>query len=204
MKGKTHAGIGAVTFVALYNGLSQNINYVGLVVVIISSLLPDIDHPKSIVNRYILPFKNKVTKVTLYLCCGALVLWLDYLYFREPILKAIGLILIVIALSSHRNGLTHSLIGMILFSIIIGYVGNYYKVTFLVYYFVMGYGMHLICDMATNRGVSLFYPFTKKKIKWPFTYSSSTKLGSFIEDVIMIVGLIYIVYKFMLIYDIKF
>ena len=204
MKGKTHAGIGAVTFVALYKGLSQNINFVGLVIVILSSLLPDIDHPKGILNRYILPFKNKATKVTLYICLGALVLWVDYLYFRLPIFRAIGLMLIVIALSSHRNGLTHSLVGMILFGLIMGYIGNYYKITFLVYYFVMGYGMHLICDMATNRGVSLFYPFSSKKIKWPVTYSSSSKLGSFIEDVIMIIGLIYIVYRFMLIYNIRF
>ena len=198
MKGLTHAGIGAVTYTALYNGLPDKFSYIGLGIVILSSLLPDIDHPKSIVNRYILPFKNKATKVTLYICSGIIVLWFDYLYTKQPAYKALGISLIIIALSSHRNGLTHSLTGLILFALIVGYVGDKYGISNVVFYFVLGYGMHLLCDMLTNRGVSLFYPFKKKKVKFPLTYSSNSKLGVLVEDIIMILGLFYMVYKLLI------
>lgn len=195
MKGKTHAGIGLITFVALSNKLPGKINLLGIITVFIASLLPDIDHPKSIVNKYILPFKNKTSKVVLYACSGIIILWYDYLYANMPVLKALGIVCMIVALSTHRNGLTHSLAGMILFSFISGYLGNMYDKHYIIYYFMMGYGMHLVCDMATNRGIPLFYPFKNKKIKLPFTYKTSSKTGNIIEEVIMILGLLYVVYR---------
>ena len=118
MKGKTHAGVGIAVFLSIYSRLPGNFSYLGLLVVFISSLLPDIDHPKSIFNKYILLFKNKASKIAFYSCSGVLVFWYDYLYTREPALKALAIMLIVIAISSHRNGLTHSLFGMIIFSLV--------------------------------------------------------------------------------------
>lgn len=195
MKGKTHAGVGIVTFLSIYDMLPGKFNYIGMMVVILASVLPDIDHPKSIINKYILPFKNKATKITLYACLGIILLWYDYLYSREPIIKALGISLIIIAVSSHRNGLTHSLAGMITFSFIAGYIGNMYNIHYIVYYFMIGYGMHLLCDMATNRGVPLWYPFKNKKIKFPITYKTNSKIGSTIEEFLMILGLLFTIYK---------
>lgn len=200
MKGKTHAGVGIVTFLSLYNILPGNVNIVGIIVLILASVLPDIDHPKSIINKYILPFKNKATKVTLYLCLGIVVLWYDYLYTKEPVLKALGMSLIAIAISSHRNGLTHSLSGMIIFSFITGYIGNMYNTHYLIYYFMIGYGMHLLCDMATNRGVPLLYPFRNKKVKLPITYNTNSKIGTTIEELLMIGGLLFTIYKLPIIF----
>lgn len=195
MTGKTHAGIGLAAYVALSSKLPGGFSYLGLAVVFIASLLPDIDHPKSIVNKYILPFKNKSTKVTLYMCSGIIVLWFDYLYTNQPAYKALGAALIAIGLSSHRNGLTHSLLGMITFTFIIGYIGNKYNLKNLTSYFIIGYSVHLLGDMATNRGVPLFYPFKNKKVKLPLTYTVGSKLGTFIELVLVIAGLIYVIYK---------
>ncbi len=195
MKGKTHAGVGVVTFLSVYNSLPGKFNYIGMMVVIFASVLPDIDHPKSIINKYILPFRNKATKVTLYMCLGIIVLWYDYLYAKQPAFKALGVSLMAIAISSHRNGLTHSLSGMIIFSFIAGYIGNMYNIHYLVYYFMIGYGMHLLCDMATNRGVPLLYPFQNKKIKLPVTYKSNSKVGDSIEELLMVFGLLFIIYK---------
>ncbi|AKN32866.1 membrane protein [Clostridium carboxidivorans P7] len=195
MKGKTHAGLGVVTFLSVYNSLPGKFNYIGMMVVILASVLPDIDHPKSIINKYILPFKNKATKVTLYMCLGIIILWYDYLYTKQPAFKALGVSFMVIAMSSHRNGLTHSLSGMIIFSFIAGYIGNMYNIHYLVYYFMIGYGMHLLCDMATNRGVPLLYPFRNKKVKLPITYKTNSKMGNSIEELLMIFGLIFIIYK---------
>lgn len=195
MKGKTHAGVGVVTFLSIYNSIPGKFNYIGMMVVILASVLPDIDHPKSIINKYILPFKNKITKITLYTCLGIIILWYDYLYTKEPVFKALGISFIIIAISSHRNGLTHSLTGMIMFSFIAGYIGNMYNVHYLVYYFLIGYGMHLLCDMATNRGVPLFYPFKRKKIRLPITYKTNSKMGNSIEELLMIIGLLFTIYK---------
>ncbi|MBV4417981.1 metal-dependent hydrolase [Clostridium tyrobutyricum] len=195
MKGRTHAGMGVITFLSIYKFLPGGFNYLGMIVVLFASILPDIDHPKSIVNKYILPFKNKMTKVTLYGCIGAVLLWYNYLYLDKPIIKALGIVFIIIAVSSHRGGLTHSLMGMSLFSFVAGYIGNMYNIHYLVYYFMIGYGMHLICDMFTNMGVPLFYPFRKKKVKFPFTYKTNSKIGSAIEQLLMIGGLLFTIYK---------
>ncbi|APM40912.1 metal-dependent hydrolase [Clostridium kluyveri] len=200
MKGKTHAGVGVVTFLSVYDILPGKFNYIGIFVVIFASILPDIDHPKSIINKYILPFRNKLTKIVFYSCLGTILLWYDYLYKGEPVIKAIGISFFIIALSTHRNGLTHSLTGMIMFSFIIGYLGNMYNLHYLVYYFIIGYGMHLLCDMITDRGVPLFYPFKNKKFKMPLTYKTNSKIGCTIEELLMIFGLLFTIYKLPVIY----
>ncbi len=62
MKGKTHAGVGIAVFLSIYSRLPGNFSYLGLLVVFISSLLPDIDHPKSIFNKYILLLRIRLQK----------------------------------------------------------------------------------------------------------------------------------------------
>jgi inner membrane protein len=200
MEGKTHAGIGAVTYIVICDKLPGKFNVLGLLIVIFASLLPDIDHPKSIVNKYILPFKNGATKKILYTCLGIIVLWFDYLYVNEAGMKALGGGFIAIGLSSHRNGLTHSLTGLIIFAFIAGYIGEKYNMLYLIQWFLIGYGMHLIGDMCTKRGIPLFYPFIKKKVKFPMTYSVGSKSGKFFEGILMIFGLVYTVYRLMKLY----
>jgi Predicted membrane-bound metal-dependent hydrolases len=195
MNGKTHAGIAALTYIAACDRLSSRFNYISIAMVIFASLLPDIDHPKSIFNRYIFFIRSKGAMVTLYICLGIIVLYGNYQYYNKPVFQAIGVCLIVIGISSHRNGLTHSLTGLIVFACIVGYITRIYNFTNLVYWFVLGYFTHLVCDMATNRGVPLFYPFRNKKVKLPVTYRVGSKTGNFIEQLIMIAGLIYFVYK---------
>ncbi|MCY6483297.1 metal-dependent hydrolase [Clostridium aestuarii] len=195
MKGKTHAGIGAITFMSVCDKIPGGFTYIGILIVIIASLMPDIDHPKSIINKYILPFKNKKTKTIMYLGFALIVLWVNYLYTREAALNALGIVFIFVAISSHRNGLTHSLVGLIVFTFISGYLGEIYDVSFIAYYFMVGYGMHLTCDMMTKMGIPLFYPFKKKKYKFPFTYRVSSKKGNTFEDFLIIMGLAYAVYR---------
>lgn len=195
MNGKTHAGVAAVAYVALCDKLSYKLSFASISVLLLASLLPDIDHPKSMINKYILIMKNKKARVTLYFCSGIVVLWYNFVSHSSPLLKAIGISLIAIALSSHRAGITHSLTGLIAFSALTGYIGDKYHINGIMYWFILGYGAHLMCDMATNRGIALFYPFVKKKIKFPFTYSMNSKSGKLIESLIMVVGLVYIVYR---------
>ncbi len=195
MKGRTHAGVGVALFLFLYNKLPARFDYLGLLIVFLASLLPDIDHPKSIFNKYILLFKNKTTKLAFYSVSGILVLWYDYLYTHNPGFKAVGILLIIVAISSHRNGFTHSLFGMIVFSFVAGYIGNMYNIHYIVYYFMIGYGSHLLCDMATNRGVPLLYPFNKKKVKFPITYKTNSKIGGVIENILITIILVFTIYR---------
>lgn len=195
MKGKTHAGVGIIALICMAEKMPGKFSYMGLVMVLVGSLLPDIDHPKSVINKYILPFSNKLTKVFIYASLGVIILWYDYLNPGEPIFKALAVAFLIIAISTHRNGLTHSIPGMILYSFIAGYIGNAYSLQYLTYYFMVGFGMHLVCDMFTNRGIPLLYPFSKKKFKFPFTYKTGSKTGAIIENLIIAVGLILAVYK---------
>lgn len=195
MKGKTHAAIGMATFMSVYQKVPGGFSYLGIAIVAISSLLPDIDHPKSMINKYILPFKNKKTKMFIYLSLAIIVLYYDYMYMKSPVLKAISIALVFIAISSHRNGLTHSAIGLVIFTIIASYIGKSYAIPASAYYFVIGYGMHLFCDMNTKMGVPLFYPFINKKYKMPFTYNVNSKKGNNLEEFLIIVSLVYIIYR---------
>jgi inner membrane protein len=195
MNGKTHAGMAAVTYVAICDKFPCKFSLTSIFVLLLASMLPDIDHPKSIINKYILIFKNKNSKTVFYFCAGIVVLWYDLLTLNSPLLCAIGISLIAVGISNHRNGFSHSITGMIIFSFIAGYIGNKLNNITVVYWFMVGYGLHLFCDMATNRGISLFYPFISKKFKFPITYSMSSKSGKLFESLLMAAGLIYIIIR---------
>ncbi|GAA0177609.1 metal-dependent hydrolase [Clostridium sediminicola] len=193
MKGKTHVSLGTAAYVSLCGELG-GFSYLGFLIVIFASLLPDIDHPKSLFNKYILPVRNKKTKRTVYLSFAIIILWYDLISGGKPILRVIVIGLILIAFSTHRNGLTHSLFSMIVFTILAGYIEFVFNFDNIVEYISIGYGMHLIGDMFTISGVPLFYPVVKKKIKFPLTIKMNTKVGDFIEDIISILCLIYLIY----------
>ncbi len=195
MRGKTHAGVGAVAYIALCNKLG-GFSYLGLLTVTVAALLPDIDHPKSTFNKFVLPIRNKKTKVTFYLSLSLIIFWYDTIVIGgEPVLKALSLVSIMAAFSTHRNGLSHSIFGMLLYSLIVGYVSLNYKIERLVDFFMIGYASHLLLDSMTKMGIPLFYPFRKKKFKFLFTISTNSKKGKIIEESIMILGLVYLIYK---------
>ncbi|PJI07839.1 MULTISPECIES: metal-dependent hydrolase [Clostridium] len=195
MNGKTHAGIAAAVGVALADKIPGGFTAVGLGVIITASLLPDIDHPKGILNQYILPIKNKLIKTFVYGSFGALIIFGNYYKFHMFILYIVGILLLMIAVSSHRTGLMHSAAGMIIFTIVVGYAANNYNMHSIIYYFMIGYGLHLLCDMSTSRGIPLLYPFKKKNYKFSYNFRVGSAKGNFIEDFLIIVSLIYIIYK---------
>jgi inner membrane protein len=193
MNGKTHIGLGTVAYVSLCDKLG-GFSYIGFFIVIVSSLLPDIDHPKSTFNKYILPIKDKKTKRVVYLSFAIIILWYDLIKGDMPVLRIAAIALVLIAFSSHRNGFTHSVLSMIIFIILAGYLEFIFQWNFIVEYISIGYGMHLIGDMLTVQGVPILYPLVKKKIKFPLTIKMNTKIGNFIEQFILILCLIYLIY----------
>lgn len=54
---------------------------------------------------------------------------------------------------------------------------------------ITGYLLHLLLDLITKKGINLFYPLSKKRIK------GFIKVGSFIENLVFVVLIVLIIYK---------
>lgn len=54
---------------------------------------------------------------------------------------------------------------------------------------LIGYLLHLLLDLITKKGINLFYPLTKKRIK------GFIKVGSLIENMLFTILIILIIYK---------
>jgi inner membrane protein len=195
MTGKTHLGIGIMATVILSEHLPLNLSLSALGVCAFSALLPDIDHPKSMINKYILPIKNKAVKVTIYITLGIFLVLLNHFYFNYIYLRLLGIFFVLIGVSSHRNGVTHSLSGFLCFTAIFGYAAVSYGFRDDIFAFAVGYGTHLLADMFTNRGIPLFFPFSKKKFKMPITFAVGSWWGNLLENLITAGGLIYLTWR---------
>jgi inner membrane protein len=194
MKGKTHAAVGTSVFVFLCNILPGKFGLINLIFAIIGSILSDIDHPKSFINKYLLPFRNQATKVTLFCSLGIVMLYIDSIYKSAPIFKVIGISLILIGLSTHRMGFTHSILGMIIFTIVLSFFAAIYELIYVELYFLGGFLLHLICDMCTKRGVPLLYPFNNKKYRLPLAFTTGGVIGNFIEGSLIVLSIAYVAY----------
>ena len=126
MKGVAHIAFG-LTSVGLVGSimdvsLFDRPEFIGAVIV--SSLLPDIDHPKAPIGLLFFPISKMISKRF-----------------------------------SHRT-ITHSLIAILLVwtcSAVVRAVAGFD----LVFWIVGGYSSHIVLDMMTVQGVTLFYPFKK-------------------------------------------
>jgi len=192
MTGKAHVSVGASVFVFLSQRLPGKYVLISLVFSIVGALLPDADHPKSFFNKYVLPFRNNATKVIFYCFLGMLALYIDSFYKSDPILKVIGITLILLGLSTHRTGFTHSVFGMLIFTGILATFCTAYNLGKTYYYFLATYGSHLICDMCTKQGIPVLYPINNKKFKFPFAFSTNSLRGKVTENIIILLSIIYV------------
>lgn len=78
-----------------------------------------------------------------------------------------GLYVTGAALVSHR-GYTHSLIGLLFFSVLAFYISERFSVHGLYWALILGYASHLLADMrflpGNKRGIKLFLPFSQKGV----------------------------------------
>jgi inner membrane protein len=195
MTGKTHFGIGIISTVVLSQYLSYDLSLGALMVCSIASLLPDIDHPKGIINKYLLPLKNKQFKMTIFFVIGIFLVILNYFYFDNMYINLTGIFIILIGFSSHRDGTTHSFLGLFCFAGVFGVVAMTNNLNGLIVPFIIGYMSHLIADMFTKRGVMLLYPFISRKFRTPITFSVGSVFGNIIEGIIISSGLLYILFN---------
>ena len=146
---------------------------------------------KSFFNKYVLPFRNNATKVIFYCFLGILVLYIDNFYKGYPILKVLGIVLILLGLSTHRTGFTHSVFGMIIFTGILTTFCTAYNLEKAYYYFFSILCSHLICDMCTKQGIPALYPLNNKKFKFPLAFSTNSARGRITENIIILLSIIY-------------
>lgn len=176
MTGKTHVAIGIAAALTITQGQSLENQILMVATTALSSLFPDLDHPKSKLNQKILLFKSKFFKTFFYLALGALLI---YAYASTDILVLLflGIGSGLIGLSVHR-GFTHSLLGFFSYSLLIRFIAREYNLEYLYNGFVLGFGLHLLADFFTSQGIKLFYPI-KKNISAPLvikTNNSAEKL----------------------------
>lgn len=145
---KTHFNFGilfSTLFIICIYANNTNINNLLSFVLMsgIAALIPDYDHRKSYITKYI----NLAILIFL-------ILYAKYAYtFNISIITLIWLILAKV--TKHRT-FTHSLIGTTIF------VYPYYHTMFFIP-ILIGYASHIFADLLTERGCPLLYPFVKEK-----------------------------------------
>ncbi len=195
MRGKSHISFGLFLYILVWDKVPDRVKLPGLIISAIASIFPDIDHPKSIFNKYILPIKNKYGKIIFFGAISVLILIYDHYITQNYFFKFLAFVVFLVGLAGHRNGLTHSIFAMMIFSFIVYYLNMYFHLDNYLVPFAIGYVSHLIGDMLTDRGIPLFYPLTKKNIKFPLTYDSGGKFSKMFENGLIIFLAIYMIFK---------
>lgn len=176
MTGKTHLAIGIAAALTITQGQPLNNQIIMIATTAISSLFPDLDHPKSKLNQRILIFNNKFFKTFFYLLVAGLFIY-AYMHFDIKLFIFLGMASALVGISLHR-GFTHSLLGLFSYSFLIRFIALEYNIDYIYQGFVLGYGLHLLADFFTSQGIKLFYPI-KKNISSPIvikTNNSAEKL----------------------------
>lgn len=180
MQGRTHLAIGLAGYVAMTHGFALP----GLLAAGFGSLLPDIDHPNSMLSRRINPVKAIPRSILLILAAiGFMLLWEK----DRSMPLWIPEVIIAFAFIKHR-GITHSLVGLGLVALI-----GYFIFPLKLKYVLLGYALHLAADMTTDSGIQLFWPLDKH------IGLTLLKTGSFISNTIEF-GIILLLIRFVFIY----
>lgn len=171
MTGKTHIAIGTAAAVTLspLAGIPATISLIAGAA--LGSLIPDIEHPKALINQKLLLIKNKFYLMALSISLGIFILSGGFGYPNQ-FMKVFSIFIILAGISNHRT-FTHSILGL---SIIL-------YLSYLIYqfsnmnYFSIGIGIgaffHILADLFTCHGTALFYPFSGKKVKMPITVTTN-------------------------------
>mgnify|MGYP001093810091 CR=1 FL=1 len=190
MNCKGHIVIGMAAAVALFPVIDIPIRMSTLALAAIGSLIPDLDHPSSVLNQKILPINNKKTKKLVYGLIGSFVVVLNYIHYQMVALYILGIIIFLIGRSKHR-GFTHSALGLFLFMLTIKLLTNDYGFIYEGWSFITGYFSHLFIDFFTEAGIAIFYPIESDHYGAPFRF----KTGSVAEKIICVLAMSVIGYK---------
>lgn len=177
MTGKTHVAIGIAAALTITQGQPLENQIVMVATTALSSLFPDLDHPKSKLNQKILFIKNKFFKILFYIAVASL-LFYAYVFTEIKILLFLSIACGLIGISVHR-GFTHSLIGLLSYSFLVKFIATEYNIKYIYTGFVLGFILHLIADFFTSQGIKLFYPI-KKNISSPIVIKTNNSIENLI------------------------
>ncbi|MEQ6359451.1 metal-dependent hydrolase [Thermoanaerobacter thermohydrosulfuricus] len=152
MLGKTHVALG-LAGTAMIISVNPKTAPVTLATAAFASLIPDIDDDNSFLNHKI-DFGFRPLGAVVF---TILLFSLSYLKIISVISFIVLETALLLSVFSRHRSFSHSLIGLLTYSI-----GVYlaYKAVFVP--FVIGYSFHIIADMFTNNGVELLYPYRKR------------------------------------------
>lgn len=190
MNGKSHIAVGTAAAFLINPTIGVSLTATTIMSAAFGSLIPDLDHPKSVLNQRILPVKNKITKIFIYCLFGTAVMYINHLKFNNNILNLIGIILMMIGLSHHR-GFTHSAFGVFIFFTAVKLFTQRYGYVHEGMSFMIGYASHIIADFCTYQGIELLCPLNNKNYKAPIRFST----GGGIESLIAIAAVVFIWYR---------
>ena len=181
MQGKTHILIGAAAGAAMMGRYSVENGLLLVGAAVFGALIPDLDHPRSTINQTLLPIKNKMVKIMVYLLIGCIFLSLNSAYNKSAYM-VLGLAFILTGLSHHR-GFTHSIFGLTMFTWAVHLFMSNHNLIPVTEGFFIGHLSHLIGDFITKEGIKIFYPL-KVNFRSPITIKTGGKL----ERIIVIIA----------------
>lgn len=190
MNAKGHIVVGMATALLIYPIIDIPITVTTVAIGAIGALVPDLDHPSSVLNQRILPINNKKTKKLVYVLIGVFVFILNYIHYKMVALYIIGLIITLIGTSKHR-GFTHSAFGLFLFMLSVKLLTKDFGYIYQGWSFIVGYFSHLFCDYFTEQGIAIFYPVDDAHYGAILRF----KTGSHVEKVICWFAMFIIGYK---------
>jgi inner membrane protein len=183
MTGKTHIAIGIAAALTISYGQPLENQSVIVLVSAISSLIPDLDHPKGKINQKILLVKNNFYRVSFYVLVGIVFTYLYYLS-KLKFLLFLGIGSFLVGISSHR-GFTHSIVGFLASTTIVSLGKLDYGLDSIYSGFIIGYFLHIVADLFTSKGVKLFYPLNNK-ISFPITFKTNSKFENILFRLLVI------------------
>lgn len=164
MSGKTHAVVGTSTALWILGSTNIIVLVGGVILALIGSLIPDIDLKKSIGGKIT---TRILTVITLIIIINSIIQKKfdtnmisniasnSIIRGMIPSLVILLVLVVVGKISSHR-GFTHSILSMLIYSIVIGsLVGR------LSLWFTIGYATHLLIDLPNNKPIKLLYPIKR-------------------------------------------
>lgn len=159
--------------------------------ILIGSLFPDIDTPKSQLGRYFWTLAIIIVSGIL-----TVVIYFPTIFTTIPLyLKSISLLHLpfLLVFSGHRK-FTHSLLFFLLLCLYSLLTKIYFHIP-LFYFtgFLCGVASHLIGDYITKRGIPLFYPFSKKYFKFVLTFRTGSSKEHIITSILTFINIIYFI-----------
>ena len=186
----THATVGICS--SYYLSMMMGVNpALPVIVGVFSSLLPDIDTGKSMINKLLIRIKLFQGKwMKLYYLGLFILLFFAYKLTANTLIGIMSVLCFLIVVGGHRTWF-HSIFMIIPFSIIMSMMN--FSV-FLMAIGILNYTLHIMLDMLNPSGVILLYPISKRVFRLPLVFKSASVMTRVLEYAVD-VSLIYFTFS---------